>query len=95
MARRYWVIRGYDGSEPIFERRMPEGSLTEAEMKVVLQRLACRHLSDDEIVCASLRKKAAGYRADLEIRQSHGGKYALMTTGSGNHYAATVEELEK
>ena len=94
MTRRHWVIRGYDGSDQTFERTMSEGLLTEAEMKVVLERLACRHLSDEEVVSASLRKNAAGYRADLEIRQSHGGRFALMTTSSGCHYTATVEELE-
>jgi hypothetical protein len=95
MTHRRWVIRGYDGSEQTFERTMPEGLLSEVEMKVVLQRLACRHLSDDEVVSASLRKNATGYRADLEIKQSYGGRFTLMTTGSGNHYAATVEELEQ
>ncbi len=94
MTRRHWVIRGYDGSEQTFERALPEGLLSEAEMKIVLQRLACRHLSDEEVVSASLRKNAAGYRADLEVRQSHGGRFTLMTAGTGCHYAATVEELE-
>jgi hypothetical protein len=94
MTHRHWVVRGYDGLEQTFERAMPEGLLSEAEMKVLLQRLACRHLSDDEVVSSSLRKSAAGYRADLEIKQSHGGRFALMTTGSGNHYTANVEELE-
>jgi len=94
MARRCWVIRGYDGSEQAFERSMPEGLLSEVEMKAVLQRLACRHLSDDEVVSASLRKNATGYRADLEIKQSHGGRFTLMTIGSGSHYTATVEELD-
>ncbi|MBR1158112.1 hypothetical protein [Bradyrhizobium elkanii] len=88
IARRYWVIRGYDGSEQTFERTIQEGLLSEVEMKVVLQRLACRHLSDDEVVSASLRKNAAGFRADLEIKQSHGGRFTLMTTGSGSHYTA-------
>jgi hypothetical protein len=62
-------------------------------MEALLQRLAARHLNEGEVVSASLRKNSAGYRADLEIHKSHGGRYCLMTTGSGPHYTAVIEDV--
>jgi hypothetical protein len=91
--RRHWKITGYDGAEPVFEQSLPEGSLSAPEMETLLQRLAARHLTEGEVVAASLRKNSAGYRRDLEISQNHGGQYCLMTSGSGTHYTAVIEEV--
>lgn len=91
MGARSWVIVGYDSTKQVFERRLPEGSLSEAEVITMLERLAARHLVDDEVVSASLRKNAVGYRPDLEIRKNHGGRYGLMTTGNP-HYIASIDE---
>ncbi len=87
-----WKIRGYDGLRLVVEREIPQGSLSEAEVKTMLQRLQARHLTDGEVVGASLRQGTAGYRHDFEINRNQGGSFALMTTGSGMHYTATSEE---
>jgi hypothetical protein len=87
-----WQIRGYDGDNPTFERELPFGSVTDLEMETILQRLQARHLTDDEIVSASLRKNMAGYRHDFEIQQNIGGGLALMTNGSGWLYTARPVE---
>ena len=87
-----WKIRGFDGDRLTFEREIPLGSLSELEMETLLQRLAARHLTDGEVVGASLRRGSAGYRYDFEIARNTGGLFALMTPGSGMHYTATVEE---
>ena len=76
----------------MWERLIPLGLLSEAEMIVLLQRLATRHLDDDEVVNSSLRKNVKGYLSHLEVRQNIGGKPALMTTGTGHHYTATIQE---
>jgi hypothetical protein len=89
----HWKIAGYDGAKTVFEQSIPEGSLSEPEMETLLQRLAARHLNDGEVVAASLRKNSAGYRTDLEIRKNQGGRYCLMTSGSGAHYTAVIEEV--
>jgi hypothetical protein len=91
--RRQWKITGYDGAKTVFEHFIPEGSLSEPEMETLLQRLAARHLSEKEVVASSLRKNSAGYRHDLEISKNPGARYCLMTTGSGAHYTAVIEEV--
>ena len=60
-----WQIRGFDGANQIFEGEMP-GQMTESEISTTLQRLAARHLSEAEIVSASLRKRAPSYVPLLE-----------------------------
>ena len=88
MSNRVWKIRGFDGMALTFERSIPEGSLSEAEVKVMLQRLVARHLTDGEVVGGSLRQGTAGYRHDFEILRARGE----MTNGSGMHYTAAVED---
>lgn len=56
--RTQWLIQGYKSTQKIYETELPLGSLSEAEMIVLLQRLACRHLSEDEIVDVSVRKSS-------------------------------------
>ena len=92
MTQRYWKISGYDGSRTVYERSVPEGALSESEVVTLLQRLAARHLSDDEVFSSSLRKNSHGFTPHLEIGRNTGEKPALMTTGSGHHYTATIEE---
>ncbi len=61
-------------------------------MNRLLQRLASRHLTDNEVVSASLRKNADAYANHLEVQRNYGGKYALMTTGRVHYYSVIVED---
>ncbi len=89
-----WKIRGFDGLQIVFERTIAQNSLSDAEAIAMLQRLQARHLSDREIVSASLRQGTAGYRHDFEVQKNHEGSYGFITTNAGQHYAATIEEAE-
>ena len=88
----FWMITGYDGDQTVYERRIRLGSISEAGMITLLKRLAARHLDEDEIVESSLRKNAKGPPSHLEVRKNTGGKYGLMTMGTGHHYTAMIEE---
>ncbi len=92
MSKPQWIITGYDGSAKTFRRVLPHGSLSDAEIEILLQRLASRHLGPDEIVGASLRKSARGYRSDLEVVRNRGGRFGFMTTGSSWFYTATISD---
>ncbi len=94
MPKQIWKIRGCDGGKRIFERTIPYGCLSDREVTELLKRLASRHLSDDEVVDASLRKNAKGHISHLEVRPNRGGTPGLMTTGSGHHYIAVVEDVK-
>jgi hypothetical protein len=67
-ARRFWRIEGYDSSLPVFQKTLAFGKLSEAQMVALLKRLAAKHLSDKEIVAASLRPNASGCASHLEHR---------------------------
>ena len=85
-----WKICGYDGDNLIFERVIPVGAMSEKEMTRLLERLASRHLTGDEVVSASLRENA-GHVPFLKVVPNRGGTPGLMTTGIGPHYTAIVK----
>jgi hypothetical protein len=91
MSNRFWKIRGYDGLTLVYERAIPTAALSVAAIKVLLQRLACRHLTDDEVVSSSLRMNADGYSPHLEIQTNGLRNYELMTSGTGYHYTALID----
>ncbi len=94
MAQKVWKICGFDGLKAVFERTIPYGSLSDQEITELLKRLESRHLRDDEVIDASLRKNAKGHTSYLEVRPNRGGTPGLMTTGTGHHYIAVVEDVK-
>lgn len=60
-----WKIIGWDEAEITFEAMMP-GNMTSSEITAVLQRMACRHLTNQEVIAGSLRKNYRGYVPLLE-----------------------------
>ena len=84
-----WKITGYEGLDEIFSRSIPD--MTETEVEVILQRLAARHLSEVEVISASLRKGMKGRSTLLEITRTGGRNFGLMTTGTDFHYTASYE----
>ena len=90
MGKRYWRIRSENALEP-FEAFAP-GSLSDSEVKVLLQRLACMALGSDEIIASSLRENAEGFQEHLEVRPidvRKGGGW--MTDGDPSWTAIIVE----
>jgi hypothetical protein len=60
---------------------------TENQMTCVLERLAARHLTDDEIVDATPGK--SGTHFDINRDKRVGELRQLSTTGTDHHYVAT------
>jgi hypothetical protein len=57
MNRNTWLIRGYDGTNVIFEARIAAGQLSEKSVKELLRVLTAKAgLTFDEIVGAHLRR---------------------------------------
>jgi hypothetical protein len=92
-SKRYWKIEGYDSTDKTFEKVLPEGSLSESEIVVLLQRLSARHLDEDEIVSSSLRQNATGYASHLERHIDQGGRRIMIRIGdSSPYYVASIWE---
>jgi hypothetical protein len=81
-----WIIEGFRGGSPTGLSRQLTGA--ENQVRVLLQRLAARHLTDEEVVDATF-----GTRHDLEISNDAGSKlYSLKTMGTDCHYTATIDD---
>jgi hypothetical protein len=80
-----WLIEGFRSGDPTDFSREVTGH--EKRVMLLLERLAARHLSDNEIVEATF-----GSRKDLEIHRDKrlGEPTMLMTAGSDHHYLARL-----
>ncbi len=83
-----WVIEGYSGSAATgFVQHV---TCSESKVKLLLERLAARHLSEEEVVATTL-----GNGDEFQIRRDpRPGAYVLMTTGSDYFYLARMVVAE-
>ena len=88
-----WKITGYEGSRVIYEG-WARGALSDREVVELLARLQARHLTEGEIVSASLRRGTKGRTTLLEVHAMNTGRSGFMTLGSPAHYVARYEEYE-
>ena len=89
---RYWRIEGFDGTNMIFESDIPHYLLSEKQIEELLRRLVSRHLTESEVVVASLNRKTK--RTDLlDIRHSTQPPL-VISCGDNPHYAARAVDAE-
>jgi hypothetical protein len=83
-----WKIQGIQSTTVVFKAELP-GGYSNGEIATILQRLACRHLTDEEIISASLRK---GRRTSLlETKTAgppHGNRLTIWIDGATVDYIA-------
>ena len=86
-------IKLYDGTELLFEHRLPEGQITKARLEELLRVLVAKNsLTDDEIVAAHLKRNVRGYKPLLEVRQDPGVQRFQLMCGEGVHAVVRVIE---
>ena len=78
-----WLIRGWDSTEMIYERTV-SGQLSVGEVETMLQRLCCRHLTEDEVIDCSLRRNDRARKTFLD-RQ---GRSLPISFGENPYYTA-------
>lgn len=83
-----WLIQGHDGSKQTFTARLSI-TLSKAEISQLLRCLASRHLTAEEIVASSLRKRSRSYRPLLEVGEDH-GKRTTLSVGETYCYTASI-----
>ena len=78
-----WLIEGFQGGHPTGFSLEVAGH--ENRVTLLLERLAARHLTGNEVIDATF-----GSRKDLEIHRDKrlGEPTMLMTTGTDHHYVA-------
>lgn len=90
MRGKHWLIRGYDGAALQKRWSISFGMMSEKQIIVLLERLACKHLSPDEIMSASMRKGSPGYSALLEARKETTRGRRIIGVGESLHYVAEL-----
>ena len=96
--KKFWRIEGCDSTDPFFDLAIPIHHASQGLMEVMLQRLACRHLSENEIVQASVRR-SPGSKGQVTVHSlletqtfalSEQNKRFCITVGNNPYYTASV-----
>ena len=93
MSDRVWTVAGYEAGEKVFERTIPVDAIAESDVKGLLQRLAARGLSEEDVVSASL---GSDHRSGaLGLDELDGDAFGFTTSqAAGRYYVATLGETE-
>ena len=88
-STKIWKIEGYDSTRKIFEQTV-DGAVSQQEVATILQRLACKHLTENEIVGSSLHKNRQDYLAHLEPHFDNAQRRHHVMVGDNPHYIARL-----
>jgi len=88
MKKHAWRIEGFDGTELIFEKDVPLHLLSDRQIEEVLRRLVSRHLSENDVIGASLNRKTKR-TPFLDVRRS-AQPPIMISCGENPHYIARV-----
>jgi hypothetical protein len=89
MAKRYWRIKSEDVSKP-FETFVPANSLSDREVRILLQRLVCMSLDSEEILASSLRRSAKNFQEHLEVMPIDAGTGGGWMAGGASAWTARI-----
>lgn len=85
MSERFWTINGFENGVSVFQTTIAVDDIAESEVKALLQMLASRGLSEDDVVAATLEAGA------LEIARTEGEAFGFTTLETGGRtYIATL-----
>lgn len=94
--KRYWVVEITKGFDTVFRKRLP-GHMSNQEITTILQRLASRELSSEEVIAASIRKPKRTGLLDARVDGPPNGKRMMIWLPALNDYKASFwheDELE-
>lgn len=92
MSDRSWTISGINSGETFFEQIVSVDTIAESEVKELLRRLAARHLSEADVVAASL---GSDHRVEtLDLEELSEGPYGFTTeTSFPIYYTAVLSDV--
>lgn len=89
MPKHIWRIEGIKSTTTVFRRDIP-GHLSNDEVTRILQRLACKNLTENEIISASLRKRSRTALLEPVISSPPHGKRLTIWIGGLVDYIASA-----
>lgn len=93
MSKTYWLIRGYEGSTKIYERRIDSGQMTISQGKDLLKALVAKAgLTFDEIVGAYATRRTKIANDHLLVRSD--GSSPTFYCGSNPHFVIAIAKME-
>ncbi len=88
MSERNWTIAGYDNGVMVFSEVVSVDSIAESDVKALLQRLASRHWSEQQVVLASL---SSDHREPLlEVSETSDGPFGFTTNPEFPRYYTAI-----
>lgn len=93
MPETYWLIRAYDGTRLLFEKRVNSGQMTSDQVKHLLRALAAQTLSFDEVVGAYARRRTKIANNLLNVHQEK--PHEIYTCGTNPHFVASIDGQRK
>jgi hypothetical protein len=89
LTKKQWLIRGYDSTNRIYEKRVDVGQFTEDQIIALLKALAAKTgLGFDEIVGAYAKRRARIANNLPEVQRE--GPHTVFTCGSNPHFIASI-----
>ncbi len=79
-----WHIRGFDSHEPIYDEWVPR-RVSDKELKQILARLQCQHLSESE---------ALAFKLEDLVGSNRGGKLPGYMTLLNPYYVASYDKMD-
>ncbi len=94
MKKCFWVIERYEGTKLISQHTIPNGQITEENLKNLLRTLVAKYeLTDEEIIPCFLKKNTKRYWDYLEVQKDSKAKfYTLYCQGNLNVLAMSIPE---
>lgn len=89
-----WIIQGFQASEQTFHRTVSADAMSLSEVSILLQRLAARDLSFDEIFATSLRANNPDFSPALRPRMTSKDHFTV-SVGTDPLYIATLVPSEE
>ena len=94
MSDRVWTVAGFEAGEKVFERTIPVDAIAESDVKGLLQRLAARGLSEEDVV-SRLARVGPPQRRRSALDELDGDAFGFTTSqAAGRYYVATLGETE-
>jgi hypothetical protein len=85
----YWLIRGFDSTRMIYERRVGVGQITQDQIKALLKALAAKAgLTCDEIAGAYATRRTTIANDLLQVHKD--GPHPTFSCGSNPFFVASI-----
>nr|WP_319948218.1 hypothetical protein [uncultured Shimia sp.] len=90
---RTWSVVGWNGTKKIYEQTFRHSEFSDKQMKLLLQRLLCRRMSEQEIVNATMRRRRGEGYGVLEVQSERTSDRFIMSVGDTPHFTAVVLDI--